>query len=102
MHRPARPALSQEVAEVLPEEDGRPPIRKDEAGIFQSGRQVVGGDLFQKWCHAAKIYAPNAKLLHKQRKFLPKIHIPRVLFKAMLEVEWKLHIFVIRIVQNYK
>ena len=102
MHRAVRAALPKQVAQILPEEHGRPPVREDKADIFQSGRQIMGGDLFQKRCHTAKICAPYAKLLHKRRNSLPKIHIPRVLFKAMLEVEWKLHIFVIRIVQNYK
>jgi hypothetical protein len=51
MHRPVRAALPQEVAEVLPEEHGRPPVREDEAGPFYVRREIMGRDLFEKWCH---------------------------------------------------
>jgi hypothetical protein len=75
MHRRSEPP-PEAGRQILPEEHGRTPVREDEAYIFQSGRQVMGGDLFQKRCHTAKICAPYAKLLHKRGKSLPKIRIP--------------------------
>jgi hypothetical protein len=65
MHGTAVPVFPQEVAEILPEEHGRPPVREDEAGIPYVRREIMGRDLFQEWCHAAKIYPASAKLLHK-------------------------------------
>ena len=84
-HRTVRAALPQEVAEVLPEEHGRPPVGKDEARPFHIGREIMRRDLFEKWyhhCHfersreiSANIYAKSAKLLHKEEDFFSKLHL---------------------------
>ena len=64
-HGPVRAALPQEVAEVLPEEHGRPPVRENEAGPFDIRREIMGRDLFEEWYHTAKKYSLSAKILHK-------------------------------------
>ena len=64
-HGPVRAALPQEVAEVLPEEHGRPPVRENEAGPFDIRREIMGRDLFEEWHHTAKKCSLSAKTLHK-------------------------------------
>ena len=77
VHRPVRAALPQEVAEVLPEEHGRPPVREHEAGPFYVRREIMGRDLFEKWCHTAKKYSLSAKTLHKEEEIFPNLHLFR-------------------------
>jgi hypothetical protein len=75
MHGLAFPTLPQEVAEVLPEEDGRPPVREDEARVRYVRREIMGCDLFQEWIHGAKIGIGSAKVRHIEGFFLSKIHL---------------------------
>ena len=49
MHRPVRAALPQEVAEVLPEEHGRAPVRENETSPVYVRREIMGRDLLEEW-----------------------------------------------------
>ena len=51
MHRPLRAALPQEVAEILAEEHGRPPVREHEARPLDIRREIMPRNLFQKRYH---------------------------------------------------
>ena len=75
MHGAVRPALPEDVAEILPEEDGRPPVREDETCVLYVRRQIMGGDLLQKGNHAAKQHFHFAKTRHKEEVFFSKIHL---------------------------
>ena len=55
MHGLVRPALPQDVAEILPEERGRPPVRKDEARVSYVRREIMRRDLFQERCHSVVV-----------------------------------------------
>jgi hypothetical protein len=69
MHGPVGAPFPEQVAQVLPEKHGRPAVRENEADVLYVRREIMGRDLFQKWCHATKIYFPSAKTLHNQKIF---------------------------------